>query len=146
MHTVMESGGLRFPNRGVPKNAVRHAFATKNVVKGEVAMGVEGGSPMQGGKMSRKLCKTLGHGSHVGKFCHSLVWTSTLYSNLSCSHLGPVEKGVNPAIATECYMIWTCDRPAVFSIASQKPHAYEMFYDCVGILWTRDAVVSTHHL
>ena len=68
MHTVMESGGLRFPNRGVPKNAVRHAFATKNAVKGEVAMGVEGGHQCSG-KMSRKLCKTLGHGSHVGKFC-----------------------------------------------------------------------------
>ena len=59
MHTVMESGGLRFPNRGVPKNAVRHAFATKNAVKGEVAMGVEGGSPMQR-KNVKKTLQNLG--------------------------------------------------------------------------------------
>ena len=57
MHTVMESGGLRFPNRGVPKNAVRHAFATKNAVKGEVAMGVEGGSPMQWKKCQENFAK-----------------------------------------------------------------------------------------
>lgn len=42
-----------------PQNAVRHAFATKNAVKGEVAMGVEGGSPMQR-KNVKKTLQNLG--------------------------------------------------------------------------------------
>ena len=116
-----------------PQNAVRHAFATKNAGCNGSGRRITNAAD----KCQENFAKPWAMVLTLASF--ALVWTSSLYSNLSChcSHLGPVEKGVNPAIATECYMIWTCDRPAVVSIASQKPHAYEMFYHCVGILRTR---------